>query len=155
MSHSIDITGGQAEFYDTDELTVRQERTVEELMLQLGDLMQRLANASVVSGAADGEALPGLTGPPVVISNVQAEQLARLGDEVTFMYLKSWTLQDLVFPSKASDLLALKRGIYSEISQHAAKLFSNKNAGGGFELSDSTIADTDSPTGVSDGLATL
>jgi hypothetical protein len=149
MSHTIEIPGGTAEMYDAGELTPRRMRPVQELALQLGNLLGRLAEARNISGAAeatDGAAL-GLTGPDVEIDARQAKLLATFSDLVTFMWLKSWSLSEPL-PATADDLLDLPSDVYDALSKEAAKLQATP-AADKFELGDATAHDTDSPTGAS------
>lgn len=152
MSTTIEIPGGTAELFDDAELTPRRQRPVQELALQVGGLMDRIAQAGKVT-TSDGEAdtQPGLPGPEVEISDRQAEQLSRLGDLVTFMYLKSWTLET-PFPATADDLLDLPSPVYNAISKAAAQAYngtSETSAGSAFEANDRTLEDDASPTGAS------
>jgi hypothetical protein len=149
MSHIIEVPGGTAEIYDPDELTPRRQRPVEELSLQLGTLLQRIQAARKVTGSAesdDDEAL-GLTGPDVEINERQAAQLATFADIVTFMWLKSWTVE-LPFPENADSLLDLPGGLYKALQKEAGRM-QNLDASSRFELGDDTVNDTDSPTGAS------
>jgi len=152
MSRSIEIPGGTAELFDDAELTPRRQRPVQELALQVGSLMDRIAQANkVTTSDGDGDVQPTLGGVDVEISDRQAEQLARLGDLVSFMYLKSWTL-DAPLPATADDLLDLPLPVYNAISKAAAKSYNGTDGGavsGGFEASDATLEDETSPTGAS------
>lgn len=152
MSQSIEIPGGTAELYDDAELTPRRQRPVQELALQVGGLMERIANANRVH-TSDGEGEDtnmSLPGPDVEISDRQAAQLSRLQDLVTFMYLKSWTL-DQPLPATADDLLDLPSPVYKALSVAAAKVYNGtaESSGSGFEINDATADDDTSPTGAS------
>jgi len=151
MSQSIEIPGGTAELFDDSELTPRRQRPVQELALQVGGLMDRIAQANKVT-TADGvgeDVKPTLGGADVEINDRQAGQLSRLGDLVTFMYLKSWTL-DVAFPATADDLLDIPSPVYNAISKAAAKMYNGTGeTGSGFEPSDKTLEDEASPTGAS------
>lgn len=147
MSHTIEIPGGSAEFYDAGELTPRRQRPVQELALQLGGLLERIRNARNVTGAAESNDSLGLTGPDVEINEKQASQLALFADLVTFMWLKSWTLE-LPFPTSADDLLDLPGALYEALQKEAGRL-QNAPASEQFELGDATAHDPESPTGAS------
>jgi hypothetical protein len=149
MSHTIEIPGGTAEMYDPGELTPRRMRPVQELALQLGNLLQRLAAARNITGsgeATDGDAL-GLTGPDVEIDARQAKLLATFADLVTFMWFKSWSL-DQPLPASADELLDLPGAVYDALTHEAAKLQAAPEDGR-FELGDATAHDPESPTGAS------
>lgn len=145
MSHTIEVPGGEAEFFDADELTPRRKRPVEELGLQLGDLIQRIQDARKVTGAADDETT-GLTGPDLEISDRQAALLAKFSDVATIMWLKSWTL-DLPFPANPDALLDLPSKLYDALQREAGKLQKGTD-NSEFEANDETLADPNSPTGV-------
>lgn len=151
MSHSIDLPGGTVEFHDANELTVRMTRPVEELSFQMGDLLQKLARGGAVTGAADAEAVTDAVVPVVEVSERQAHLLGKFSDVVTFMWLKSWTL-DVPFPKSPDGLLDLNRDDYDAISRHAGELYkADMMKGDAFELSSATVEDVESPIGVSDG----
>ncbi len=167
MSHTIEIVGAsdfkgapaEVEFYDHGELTPRRQRPVQELSLQMGNLLERLRNARRVTGAmesdadaapsAEDEAVNVLSGPDVEIDERQAHLLAIFSDVVTFMWMKSWTL-DLPFPTAADALLDLPIGVYEQLTQHAAKMQAAPAEESPFELNDATVDDVTSPTGASD-----
>lgn len=154
MSRSIEIPGGTAELFDDSELTPRRQRPVQELALQVGSLMDRIANARRVS-TSDGttDERPSLTGlEDVEISDRQAYQLSRLQDLVTFMYLKSWSLPEPL-PADADALLDLPTPVFDALSKAAAQSYNGTgpaaSASAGFEVSDATLEDEASPTGAS------
>lgn len=154
MSVTIDIPGGTAELYEDLELTPRRQRPVQELALQVGGLMDRLAQANKVK-TADGteDDQPHLPGPEVEINERQAAQLSTLGDLVTFMYLKSWTL-DQPLPATADDLLDLDISVYKALTTAAAKLYNGTYkepvaTTADFEANDGTLENDASPTGAS------
>lgn len=155
MSRSIEIPGGTAELFDDTELTPRRQRPVQELALQVGSLMDRIANAKKVR-TSDGETdeRPSLSGlEDVEISDRQASQLSRLQDLVTFMYLKSWSLPEPL-PADADALLDLSLPLYDALSKAAAQSYNGTvpgtgSASLGFEASDATLENEASPTGAS------
>jgi hypothetical protein len=155
MSRSIEIPGGTAELFDDAELTPRRQRPVQELALQVGALMERLAHAKKVT-TPDGETdeRPSLSGlEDIEISDRQAAQLTRLQDLVTFMYLKSWSLPDPL-PADADALLDLPSALYDVISKAAAQSYNGtapdtQPVGAQFEASDETLENDASPTGAS------
>lgn len=155
MSRSIEIPGGTAELFDEAELTPRRQRPVQELSLQVGSLMERIANARKVStsdGLADER--PNLSGlEDLEISDRQAMQLSRLQDLVTFMYLKSWTLPDPL-PADADALLDLPSPLYNALSKAAAQSYNGTApdtaaASAPFQATDENLENELSPTGAS------
>lgn len=155
MSRSIEIPGGTAELFDEAELTPRRQRPVQELALQVGSLMDRLANAKKVStSTGETDERPSLAGlEDVEISDRQASQLSRLQDLVTFMYLKSWSLPEPL-PADADALLDLPLALYNALSKAAAQSYNGTvpdadPVSAGFEASDATLENEASPTGAS------
>ena len=159
MSHTIDVPGGTATFYDQDELTPRRTRPVEEITLELGDLLDRVTTAHTLAVAREAgkpetvDVNPDLIGPDIVLDRRQARLFRELQDAITWARLQSWTV-DLPMPATPEDLLDWPKDLYIEISRHVSILTrQERQAGNTFDISDASLENRNSPTGPSDASA--
>jgi hypothetical protein len=164
MSHTIDVPGGTATFVDpnSDEMTPRRTRPIEEITLELGDVLDRVTTARTVAVAAeiaDGktpeqaeaavDTQPDLIGPDIVLDRRQARLFRELQDAITWAHLLAWDL-DRQLPAQPDDLLDLPKDLYLALSVHAAKLSKDARTGSkSFDLSTESLENPASPTGPS------
>lgn len=158
MSTTTAVPGGNATFYTADEITPRRGREVEKLMLQMGDLLQRIRSASKVT-APDGTVSdktddPEYSGLPIMLTEVEADLFAKLTDVITWAYLQSWTVKvpagnaliDLPIPVTPDALLDLPGPLYRALIAVGQKIAAGKIEE--FDVSTAALEDQASPTGV-------
>lgn len=143
--HTIDIPGGQATFFDRDEITPRRMRPIQEATLQMGHLMTDVVQAQSIGGEDSRPDLPGAALPDMDAN--QARLFASLQDLAVWAFLKSWTLPDPL-PETPDGLQDVPMNVYNALAVEASRLFTAADA---FVVGPETVADKTSPTGASAG----
>lgn len=143
--HTIDIPGGQATFYDQDEITPRRLRPIQEATLRMGHLMTAVMQARSVGGEDARPELPGASLPDMNAD--EAHLFVGLQDLAVWAFLKSWTLPDPV-PDTPDGLQDLPMGLYAALAAEGSRLFSASDS---FQVGQQTVGDRSSPTGASAG----
>ncbi len=155
MSTTIAVPGGSATFFDVNELTPRRRRPLEVLMVQMGDLQERIQAANTVTVVGpDGTTETTAPLPPtpgqmprlgVTLDAREAGLMVEVSQVAAWAFLKSWTLT-APLPATPDDMLDMpSTDLYDTIVQYGAKLYAG-TVGEGFDVGPTTHADPASPT---------
>lgn len=148
MSKTVEIPGGTAVLLERHELTPRKQLPVKSLLHRSADLVTKMATARrVVSPAGEVEENPDLPGEEVILTEHEADVLARIGYATSWAYLKSWTIPH-PFPSTPDAFLDIPANIADAI-EAAVQDLGGTEAAAEFDVSPEALTDRTSPTGVS------
>lgn len=140
--------GTVAFWFKVDELSPRRSREMDVYEVTLMPKLRQLMVAQKIIGP-DGETLAednGLGGLPVGLSLDESRMLFDMNDTAAWAYLKSWSLPDPL-PESPAALLDLHPTLYQALIGHAAKITKQRLVTPGFELSDESVENDDSPSG--------